>query len=373
VSAWLVRHVTGLSMAAMALLAYVDHLTGVEITFVVMTYLAPIAAVTWFRSRRLGLAFATLATTCTVLILIDTASPPLHAVVLDAIGAYGMFVAVTVLLDALRRHVERERHQRRAAVEQLRHAERLNVIGTLAAGVAHELGTPLNVISGTAELLGERPLAPDRVRKHADLILRQTEKITAIIRHLLDFGRRGGTPAADLDLDEAVRRSVELLAAMARKRSIDVRFEPAGTSQRVRASSRELEQVVSNLMLNGIQAMPRGGTLRVATATEQRGDAVYGVISVSDEGDGIAEEHLPYIFDPFFTTKGVGEGTGLGLSVTYGIVNDWGGRIEVTSRPGHGATFVVRIPAYAASAARGRSNQNTQPWPGGELAPTMPR
>jgi two-component system NtrC family sensor kinase len=276
-----------------------------------------------------------------------------------------MFAAITVLLDALRRHVERERQQRRLAVEQLRHAERLNVIGTLAAGVAHELGTPLNVISGAAELLDERP--DESVREHAALILRQTEKITAIIRHLLDFGRRGGSPATDLELDQAVERGVELLATTARKRGARVIFTAGAAGQRVRASARELEQVISNLMLNGLHAMTRGGSLRVTTGVERRGDIVYGTVAVADEGCGIAQEHLPCIFDPFFTTKGVGEGTGLGLSVSYGIVSDWGGRIEVTSRPGQGATFLVLLPSV-----RGSSNQNLHPRPGGEITPTAP-
>jgi signal transduction histidine kinase len=364
---WLVRHITAASLVGVAVIAFVDHVTGVEITFVVMTYLAPISAVTWFRSRRHGLVLSALATSCAVLIVIDNVGLRISAVVFDGLGAFGMFAAITMVLDALRRHVERERQQRRLAVEQLRHAERLNVIGTLAAGVAHELGTPLNVISGAAELLDEG--ADDRVHQHASLILRQTEKITAIIRHLLDFGRRNGSTPDELDLDQEIRRSVELLAATARRRGVNVVFQPGSAAQRVRASSRELEQVVSNLMINGIQAMARGGWLRISTGVEHRGDIVYGTVAVSDEGGGIAQEHLPFIFDPFFTTKGVGEGTGLGLSVSYGIVSDWGGRIEVHSRPGQGSTFVVLIPAYA---ARGSSNQNRQPRPGGETTPTLP-
>ena len=117
----------------------------------------------------------------------------------------------------------------------------------------------------------------------------------------------------------------------------------------MRANPLELEQVVSNLMLNGIQAMPRGGQLHVTTSLEDRVDATgqrhaFGAIVVADEGVGISEADLPRIFDPFFTTKGVGEGTGLGLSVSYGIVSDWGGTIEVTSAPGRGARFAVLIP-----------------------------
>ena len=334
------------SLALVALFAAVDAATGVAATFVVLTYLVPIALITWFGSRRVALAIAAISTLCSALIFVrDHPELGRFAVAANAAGAFGMFVAFVGVLDALRRHVEREHRKGRAAIEQLRHAERLNVIGVLAAGVAHELGTPLNVISGAAEMLLEEEPERARVGRLGGLILRQTEQMTAIIRHLLDFGRRNAAAVEEIDVDRVVSGTAELLAATARRGGVDVELALGlGRDHPVRAGAHELEQVVSNLMLNGIQAMRDGGTLRVVTRLEHRGDTAYSAILVEDEGSGIAPEHLPCIFDPFFTTKGIGEGTGLGLSVSYGIVDDWGGAIEVQSAPGSGAAFTVLIP-----------------------------
>jgi signal transduction histidine kinase len=340
------RRVVPVSIAAVALLAAFDHVTGVETTFVVLTYLLPIAGATWYHSRGAGIALAVISTAATVGIFIDThEAARTSATTVNGIGAFGMYMAAVFLLGALHDRVERERAQRRLAVEQLRHAERLNVIGTLAAGVAHEIGTPLNVISGAAEILAEDPITATKAGELSQLILNQTEKITAIIKHLLEFGRRGGTATTEVDVDGTIARTVDLLAATARKRMVDIRFSGSlGGEHRVRGSARELEQVISNLALNGIHAMPRGGTLRIATRIEDRGGHAFAAIVVEDAGCGIREKDLPFIFDPFFTTKGVGEGTGLGLSVSYGIVQDWGGTFEVTSTPGRGTTFVVLLP-----------------------------
>jgi signal transduction histidine kinase len=343
--AWLGVHAIVIAVALVAAFAMLDHLTGVEATFVVLTYLLPISLVTWFRSRAAALSIAALATACTTWIFV-TGQPatPVAGIVVNALGAYGMFVVTIAILRALRRHVEREQLGRRVAVEQLRHAERLQVIGTLSAGVAHELGTPLNVISGAAEMMDDPTVSRVRIGELSALILRQTEQITSIIRQLLDFGRQTGTAAAEIEVDRAVTATAEMLRTVAGKRHVAIELEPALGGRGVRANSRELEQVVSNLMLNGIQAMPKGGTLRVTTRSEIRPDGEWAAIVVEDQGEGIRPEHLPFIFDPFFTTKGVGEGTGLGLSVSYGIVSDWGGKIEVASRPGHGAQFAVLLP-----------------------------
>jgi len=352
VTRWTKQHTIAASTALLIVLAIVDHVTGVEVTFVELTYLLPIAAVTWIGSRSVGFVFATFATTCTLYSLHVHAHPPAAALALNAIGVFGMFAATIMILDALRRHVERERMQRRAAVEQLRHAERLNVIGTLAAGMAHEIGTPLNVISGAAELLEEREVTLERRTELTATILRQTEKITALIRHLLEFGRRARTSTTEVAIDGPVASAVDMLAATARKRGVVLRFDArAGERVRARATKHELEQVVSNLVLNGVQAMAHGGVLEVATAVTERDGHERALITVTDQGRGIAKEHLPYIFDPFFTTKGVGEGTGLGLSVSYGIVSDWGGSFEVSSQPGVGTTFSVLLPVVESYAS----------------------
>lgn len=343
--AWLGSHAIGVGVALVTLFALLDHLTGVEATFVVLTYLLPISLVTWFRSRFAALSIAAFATACTTWIFVTSQpSTAIDGIILNALGAYGMFVVTIAILRALRRHVEREQLGRRAAIEQLRHAERLQVIGTLSAGVAHELGTPLNVISGAAEMIDDPTVSRARIGDLSSLILRQTEQITSIIRQLLDFGRQGGTATEEIEVDRTVTVTAEMLRTVAGKRHVAIELDPALEGRGVRANPRELEQVVSNLMLNGIQAMPKGGTLRVTTRTELRPDGEWAAIVVEDQGDGIRPEHLPFIFDPFFTTKGIGEGTGLGLSVSYGIVSDWGGKIEVDSRPGHGAQFSVLLP-----------------------------
>jgi signal transduction histidine kinase len=336
------RTVLPISLAALALFAAFDEVTGVETTFVVLTYLLPIAAATWYHSRAAGIAMAVVSTAVTVGIFVDMhVGAHSKAALFNGIGAFGMYIAAALLIDELHKRVERERAQRRLAIEQLRHAERLNIIGTLAAGVAHEIGTPLNVISGAAEILGEGEVTQAKANELSRLVLGQTEKITAIIRHLLEFGRRNGISPGEVDVDGTIARTVELLSATARKRGVDIQFTGAlGGEQRVRGNARELEQVVSNLALNGIQAMPHGGVLRIST----RRDSDVAAIIVEDEGCGIREKDLPFIFDPFFTTKGVGEGTGLGLSVSYGIVQDWGGTFEVSSTPGRGTTFVVLMP-----------------------------
>jgi signal transduction histidine kinase len=201
-------------------------------------------------------------------------------------------------------------------------------------------------------MLEEDEPAP-RAKDLARIVLSQTARITAIVQNLLDFGRRGGSalprvkPAVELQV--AVSTAVDLLAATARKRGATIELVAGAPSLAVRANRQEVEQVVSNLILNGIQAMPDGGQVTVETRSEQHPGRdgrtrTFGTIVVADQGRGISATDLPHIFDPFFTTKDVGEGTGLGLSVTYGIVTDLGGMIDVATELGHGTRFVVRLP-----------------------------
>jgi len=341
------RHVFALAFVTTLLIGFIDRATGVDITIVQLAYVAPVAITAWFAGRRAAVGLALVAGFCAGISQLGPESGV--TTILNAIGCGGVFIIVALLSAKLQLYVDRERRQRHAAVEQLRHAERLNVIGVLAAGVAHELGTPLNVIGGTAELLDAEPDDRDAVRKGAATIIRQTEKISAIITHLLAFGRSTSGRTAVVDLDRIATAATELLGATARKRRAKISLEPADSPVRVRAADSEVEQVISNLVLNAIQSMPSGGTVRVRTgiATRRDADAVahqFGSVTVADEGTGIAPRDLTRIFDPFFTTKGVGEGTGLGLSVSYGIVQDHGGSIEVASEQGRGTTFTVLLP-----------------------------
>jgi signal transduction histidine kinase len=332
------RAVAPVALALTVLVAIGDWVTGVEITFTLL-YLFPIAGATWLGGRRLGLACAAIAWACSTTIVYEIGPHRWLPLVWNAIGELAIFTSTAAMADALRRHVEREREERRLAVEQLRHGERLQVIGTMAAGVAHELGTPLGVIAGSAEFLETDQLEPARVRELGRMIGDQARRMTTIIRHLLEFGRRGGARRAEVDLDEIVGATVEMMGATARKHGVELRVTPSG-SLVARVNASEIEQVLTNLVLNAVQASPAGGVVVVRASV--RGDRA--AIAIEDRGGGIAADALPRIFDPFFTTKGVGAGTGLGLSVSYGIVRDHGGAIEVESELGRGSVFTVLLP-----------------------------
>jgi signal transduction histidine kinase len=344
---FIVRHALVVAVLATVLVGIADWATGVDVTIVQLAYLAPVVLASWFAGTQPGLGVAILAGICAAISQIDGEKD--WMVIANAIGCGGVFIVVAQLAARLHHYVAREQLQRHVAVEQLRHAERLTAIGVLAAGVAHELGTPLNVIAGTAELLDIDPGNSDAVRRGSATIVRQTQKLSAIIQHLLAFGRRGSGTREVVDLDRVATSATELLEATARKRKAKIEHEVAAEPVRVRAADAQVEQVISNLVLNAIQAMPRGGIVRVRTCVEMREDVdrtprAFGSVVVEDEGMGIAPADLSRIFDPFFTTKGVGEGTGLGLSVSYGIVQDHGGSIEVDSREGYGTRFTVLLP-----------------------------
>ena len=343
------RHVTRRTVIPLALgltlaIGLGDLATGVEIPFT-MLYVLPIALATWFRGRLFGTVISLLATGCLIASLIQDYVA--LAIAWNEFGALILFLATVWLIDLLHGHVAREQAERRLAVDQLRHGERLKMIGALAAGVAHELGTPLNVIAGSAEMLEYESQDP-KVQRRAATIIAQSAKITAIVRNLLDFGHRGGIMRAAVDVNALAGSTAEMLRSTAQKYDRRIVLE-LGPPAQVTASSAELEQVLSNLIMNGLQAMDRPGHVRVRTSVQDRTDPAGGrhavaCIAVEDEGQGIAHENLNRIFDPFFTTKGVGEGTGLGLSVSYGIIRDHGGAIEVESQPRRGSRFTVVLP-----------------------------
>jgi two-component system NtrC family sensor kinase len=239
---------------------------------------------------------------------------------------------------------------RLAARERLRHDDRLRTIGQLAAGVAHELGTPLSVVAVRAQLIASDEAVGMETAANATAILDQTERMTRLVRQLLDFSRRGTGRAEDVDLREAGLRTMGLLEPLARARGVTL-VAAADVAAVVHVDPTQLEQVLTNLVLNGIQAMAPGGRLEIRTG---RGvvtppasggpAAVRCWIRVTDDGPGIAPDDLAHVFEPFFTSKPVGEGTGLGLAVAQTIVDEHGGWIGVETAPGRGAAFTVYLP-----------------------------
>ncbi len=261
-----------------------------------------------------------------------------------------------------RQRLAAETEEKLRAVAQLRHADRLSTIGKLSSGVAHELGTPLNVVSQRAAMIERSEVTGDEALDSARVIREQASRMEGIIRQLLDFARRRSPRIAPEDLTNVASQTISLVQPLADKRRVRVRAAWSPDASRMPASvdSELLVQAVTNLLINAIHASPQDAEV-IVSVDRQRAtppadvDATAGMyctIAVEDFGAGISDDALPHIFEPFFTTKDVGEGTGLGLSVAYGIVRDHGGWIRVDTGDS-GSRFTVFLPvAEAAVAAR---------------------
>ncbi|MEO6419406.1 MAG: HAMP domain-containing sensor histidine kinase [Polyangiaceae bacterium] len=209
------------------------------------------------------------------------------------------------------------------------------------------------MVSGRARMISSGRLAPENVTESATIIDEQAARMTKIIRGLLDFARRGAAKKGRIDLRALTMRTLEILAPLTKKRGITLRVEGAESARLLDADSGQIEQVLTNLVVNAVDATPDGGsvvvTLVVADATppDRNGTTPgpYLRLDVRDDGAGIAKEDLEQVFEPFFTTKEVGQGTGLGLSVAHGIVHDHGGWIDVSSEPQRGSCFSVYLPS----------------------------
>lgn len=239
-----------------------------------------------------------------------------------------------------------------ARIRVVEQADRLMATGKLAAGLAHELGTPLNVVSGRARMIASGDVSAEETGQNARIILKQADRIGHIVRQLLDFARPRQATRSPIDLMRLARKALDLLDPMVQKTGVTLSLQADGGLPRVPADREQLQQVVTNLAVNGIQAMPHGGELvvqmrheRVCPPPDHAGpEGEYLHLTVRDQGGGIPPEHLPHIFEPFYTTKDVGEGNGLGLAICHGTVRDHGGWIAVESAVGRGSSFSVYLP-----------------------------
>jgi two-component system, NtrC family, sensor kinase len=234
--------------------------------------------------------------------------------------------------------------------EQLQHSEKMASIGLLAAGVAHEVNTPLTGISSYAQMLRKQLPPADAKAELLDKIETQTVRASKIVNNLLNFARSGGAELQLLDVNRLLLDVLSLLEHQLERAHVKVRQELSAELPRVRGNENRLQQVFFNLVLNAKDAMPSGGWLTLRSYADD--DTI--VAEVADTGTGIRKEHIKRIYDPFFTTKGMGRGTGLGLAVSYGILQEHGGAIFVQSVPGKGTTFQVALPAHAVPEAAER-------------------
>ncbi len=271
------------------------------------------------RQRQVGLNDATL----------NIAAAPL-------ISREGERIGRLIILDDVTDRAELER--------RLMQADKLSSIGLLAAGVAHEVNTPLAVISTYAQMLAKQISGDEQKAPLLEKIARQTFRASEIVNSLLNFSRTAPTEFVPMDLNKVVRETLTLVEHQFAKSSVKVDLALDESIAPIKGSPGKLQQVFLNLFLNARDAMESGGVLTIETS---RWNGTVRV-SVRDTGSGIAPENLARIFDPFFTTKGARKGTGLGLSVSYGIVREHGGDIEVQSQPGQGTQFLLTFPVSSA-------------------------
>jgi two-component system NtrC family sensor kinase len=254
--------------------------------------------------------------------------------------------ALAESVNRMAAELEEHLSARARSERHLRETEKLASVGEMAAGLAHELNTPLGNIRALATLARKDLITGVDVGALAadlDDIAGQTRRCAAIIEGLLRFARRDPPALARHDVTCLLGASIDLVRLRAEKKRVAISFRRDVPAMPVVADGPQLEQVFVNLLLNAVDAVPDGGRVEVAAELE----AGHVRVQVRDEGPGIAAEHLSRIFDPFFTTKEVGTGTGLGLSVSYGIVRSHGGEIDVESSPGRGAVFTVSLPEAA--------------------------
>ncbi len=256
-------------------------------------------------------------------------------------------------LKAAKENIRTENEARISALEQLRHTERLSTLGRLSAGIAHEMGTPLNIIAGRAKLITSGGLEKNEVDECSRIIQEQANRMTKLIQQFLDFARRRKPRHSPENIVHLASQVFEMLRPTALKQNVKLFLVNDKDVPIVSIDASQIQQVLINMTLNGIQAMLKGGKLELEIHTEishpfSNTDCKkrkYLTMNFLDEGGGIAEESIKHIFDPFFTTKDVGQGTGLGLSIAYGIIEEHGGWIDVKNDLGKGVCFKIFLPA----------------------------
>jgi two-component system NtrC family sensor kinase len=258
-------------------------------------------------------------------------------------------IVVTTLLATwhLRRQIERAQSERDTLSKDLLRSTKLASLGELASGLAHEINNPLAILSAeqtniedVISELGQDESVRGELLDSVARCKRQIERCAGITARMLQFGRGDEASVGPIDVRPQLVEAHRLLYRQAQVRNIELSLEAAADLPAVLANPTELEQVLINLINNSLQATDAGGRIVLSAARE----AEQVVIRVSDTGRGIPAEHLERVFLPFFTTKPPGEGTGLGLSVCYGIVTGWGGKIDADSQPGAGTTITIRLP-----------------------------
>jgi signal transduction histidine kinase len=232
----------------------------------------------------------------------------------------------------------------RSAENRLIQAAKLAAVGEMAAGIAHELNNPLTSVTGFAELVLEDMPEGSESRKDLETVMREARRARDVVRRLLDFARQSESTRSRASLNEVIEDVVALSRHLIHTSGIELKIDLEKNLPWVLIDANQMKQVLINLVHNALQAMPDGGEMEIKTSNATRNNRDWVIVSVQDTGVGIPQLEQARIFEPFYTTKGNQGGTGLGLSVTYGIITDHGGQIDVVSQPGAGAKFTVWLP-----------------------------
>jgi signal transduction histidine kinase len=261
-------------------------------------------------------------------------------------GEIGQFVERMRAEAALRQSEESLRNQAQELEQQLLASGRLVAVGELTASMAHEFNNPLGIIMGFAQGLLANMDPGDPHYNHVQIIAEEAKRCEKLVQELLEFGRPKSAEFASTDVEEIIRRTLDLVQNHAAKNHVKTTMQIDGELPRIHADAQQLQQVLLNLSLNAVDAMPKGGTLTVRAAVD---GANQMALTVADTGIGIDADVLPKIFQPFFTSK-KRRGLGLGLPICDRIVKAHGGRIDVSGQPGQGAVFKILLPLKPASA-----------------------
>ena len=244
---------------------------------------------------------------------------------------------IDAMADAV---AEREEQLKQATRQHIGRTEKMASIGRLAAGIAHEINNPLTGVLTFAHLLRKKDNMTEQDQQDLDLIINETSRVGEIVRGLLDFARERPSMKEPLDVNHVIRQTMQLIRNQKQVEQITIKEDLNENLPKITGDENQLQQVLLNLSLNACEAMPDGGMLSISTLA--RDGKVF--VSVADTGCGIQKEHLDEIFEPFFSTKPIGQGTGLGLSVSYGIIQQHGGTLEVESEESRGTTLTIVLP-----------------------------
>ena len=277
------------------------------------------------------------------LIMLESLAGILSSVMTSA-GQYQKLQAIVDQLRAAREELQERNIAQRMAESRLVQAAKLAAVGEMAAGIAHELNNPLTTVSGFTELVLEDLPDGSSVRNDLELVLREAQRARGVVRRLLDFARQSESARVRSDINEILLDVLTLVNHLLRTSGIQAVTDLCEGLPWISVDRNQIKQVILNLIHNALHAMPTGGELHMKTERRFRDGRDWLTISLKDTGTGIAPENLERVFEPFFTTRSKDGGTGLGLSVTYGIVTDHGGLIDVDSQVGRGSVFTVWLP-----------------------------